>query len=72
MHAMVCTCLPEAMLMNSTTLTMTWMALSRTALLGLSNLCNDGTDVLGEQKQHLSDQGVSSVLKRVIMNVPST
>ena len=32
---MVCTCLPEAMLINSTTLTMTRMAPSRTALRGI-------------------------------------
>ena len=34
-HEMVSTGLPEAMLINSTTLTMTWMAPSRTALWGL-------------------------------------
>ena len=32
---MVCTGLPEAMLINSTTLTMTQMAPSQTALLGM-------------------------------------
>ena len=48
---MVCTCLPEAMLISSTALTMTWMAPSLTALkpfgpvLVLSNLCKLPADL---------------------------
>ena len=83
---MVCTGLPEAMPINSTTLTMTRMALCRTALWGTWALVSAmapqrwfgarmfgerwSGKLLGEQKQQLSDQGVSTVLQK--SNVPST